>query len=412
MRIVGNDHKNNLQGTLDGDHMFGLGADDSLNGYGGNDVLHGGLGNDQLEGDTGTDTLFGGAGDDYLIESDGGDTLYGGAGKDWLYLSYLSFFDDGHGPVDYTFVRPHHGEFILTPDGNTAYSVERLHLSGSNFNDSVTGGNGDDYLDGWLGDDLLNGGKGDDVMGGSNGNDTLYGGAGNDKMYGGGNDDILFGGAGDDYISGGGGSDVFSGHDILDGGAGADTFHPGLGLTDITYANSSAGVYVDMEKNFGFGGDAEGDTFDTFASLGFHGALIGSDFDDRLVGAQEIYGGRGDDVLVTGTETALMRGGAGRDTYVLHVADYQFGTPHIGGFNQAIHEQIDVSEIDARPHRGADQAFVFIGDAAFSGVPGEIRFEVDGDVTNIQLNTDHDLDAEFRMALNGVYTLTADDFIL
>jgi Ca2+-binding RTX toxin-like protein len=406
--IIGTENDDDLPGTNGADVIRGLGGDDDIAGYGGADTLFGGDGDDYVWGADDTDTVYGGAGDDIVVESDGGDTLYGGAGVDTLSLSYLSFFGGGHPAVTFDFVRPAHGTALITPDGNAAYSVERLDATGSNFNDVFKGGVLGDEIEGWSGNDRLFGRGGNDRMFGENGNDKMFGGAGDDLLAGGGNDDTLYGGRGDDTLFGGGGGDLYGGNDALDGGPGADTFSGGFGHTDITYADSKAGVYADLESGFGFGGDAEGDRF-----LGeMHGKLIGSAFADRLVGADELYGGNGDDELVTGTQTSIMEGGAGKDTFVINYILFQFGSPHITDFDQAIHEVVDVSGIDARQHSPFNDAFRFIGSDAFDGRPGELRYEVDGSETVVQLSVDRDADAEYTFTLDGVSTLAAADFVL
>lgn len=58
---------------LTGQHVNGMGGDDTIQGNVGDDFLNGGTGNDALDGGAGNDTLQGGAGDD---------TLHGGAGDD------------------------------------------------------------------------------------------------------------------------------------------------------------------------------------------------------------------------------------------------------------------------------------------------------------------------------------------
>jgi parallel beta-helix repeat protein len=164
-------------------------------------------------------------------------------------------------------------------------------------------------------------------------------------------DDILNGGNGHDYIEGGGGDDVLRG------------------------------------KN---GNDV----------------LIGGDGNDQL------FGGNGDDVLFGGMGTDILHGGRGKDTFVFtNIAESRpgQGRDSIEDFTQG-EDKIDVSRIDAIAG-GSNDAFVFIGTAAFTAA-GQLRqFEsgkgiiVEGDVTG-------DGKADFQIAVQTQVALTHEDFIL
>jgi Ca2+-binding RTX toxin-like protein len=108
--------------------------------------------------------------------------------------------------------------------------------------------------------------------------------------------DRLVGSDGDNVIEGGGGAD------IIDGGAGVDT---------ASYANSSEGVYVELNgfasvnlgldllphPGLGFGGDAQGDRLYSIENV------IGSAHSDTLAGnvyANVLTGGEGSDTFVFG----------------------------------------------------------------------------------------------------------------
>jgi Ca2+-binding RTX toxin-like protein len=291
-----------------------------------------------------------------------------------------------------------------------------MAIIGASGDDTLTGGGGDDIIAGLDGDDLLsggdgrdqiNGGLGADLINGENGDDVLRGGKGNDTLSGGGNDDVLYGGAGDDVLVGGRSFDVFSGDDTLVGGKGADQFYGGLGTTTVSYADSRAGVSVDLPANECHGGDAEGDQF--FDSAG--GVLIGSGFADTLIGAGNMDGGEGDDRLVAEWGTWSVTGGAGEDVFgFTWNKEIIFNHPLVTDFAQG-QDMLDLSAID--PHgQDGDQAFRFIGTAAFSGKAGEVRYEVSGGQTVIQLNMDKDVDPEHVITLDGVFTLTGADFVL
>jgi hypothetical protein len=94
-------------GCSQGDFLFGLEADDSLQGSSADDWLFGDKDNDQLSGGDGNDKLFGGDGKDILQGGFGGDLLFGGSGNDELYAGPgddmliggpgMDYFDCGDG---------------------------------------------------------------------------------------------------------------------------------------------------------------------------------------------------------------------------------------------------------------------------------------------------------------------------
>jgi Ca2+-binding RTX toxin-like protein len=98
-------------------------------------------------------------------------------------------------------------------------------------------------------------------------------------------------------------------------------------------------------------------------------------------GADTLLGGQGNDTLIGGAGKDLMTGGGGLDHMRLtRLADsgVTFATRDV--INTFAHgDKIDLSAIDARTNVAGDQAFSFIGAAAFSGVSGQLRF----DMTNI-----------------------------
>ncbi len=128
------------------------------------------------------------------------------------------------------------------------------------------------------------------VYASTGGNDTLIGGAGADSLFGGGGNDTLDGGAGSDFI---------------DGGAGADT---------VTYANSSAGVTVNLGINSQTSsGDASGDWIANIENV------TGSGLADTLTGNSSnntIDGGAGDDVIYVSGGSDTIVGGTGTDVVV------------------------------------------------------------------------------------------------
>jgi hypothetical protein len=109
----------------------------------------------------------------------------------------------------------------------------------------------------------------DEIFVGTEAADVLDAGDGSDFLFGHGGNDILLGGSGDDYVEG------RAGADFIDGGA-----QDGLtfGVDYAVYANSDAGVWIDLGANQAFGGHAEGDVLVNIEGI------IGSDHDDVLIG--------------------------------------------------------------------------------------------------------------------------------
>ena len=73
--------------------------------------------------------------------------------------------------------------------------------------------------------------------------------------------------------------------------------------------------------------------------------------------------------------------------------------------------KIDLSAIDADSTVAADQAFVFIGAAAFSSTAGELRAEVMGANTLVSADINGDGSADFSILVKGVTTMAGGDFI-
>ena len=374
--------------------VYGGDGDDSIDGWNGDDQFWGGRGSDVMYGGGGADTIFGGGGNDTIYDSEGGDVLDGGNGNDLLgiHASGVFVFNPAAG-------------LIILPGGSTAVNFERINIFGDITSDHFTGGALDDQLRGWQGNDTLLGMGGNDFLIGDNGDDLMDGGKGNDYLTGGGGNDTLRGGAGNDTMRGGGVSDLFPGSDWYEGGAGADTFLGGGG-TSLTFEHSLGAVYVDLEIGIGFGGDAQGDIYLTGVNT-----LVGSNFDDMLVGGVNQIGLAGNDRLVQSDEARTMTGGDGIDTFVFRFnRDILFNTVTVADFDQAGGEVLDLGAIDARPAVG-NQAFTFIGTNALTTTAGQLRYEIQSGQTLIQMTLDGS-GLVHTIMLAGEFVLSTDDFIL
>lgn len=137
----------------------------------------------------------------------------------------------------------------------------------------------------------------------------------------------------------------------------------------------------------------------------------GQDTLSGLAGNDTLDGGAGNDWLIGGAGRDLLNGGAGADRFCyLTLADSVVGTNRdvISAFSQAEGDRIDLAAIDANSRLSGDQAFSFIGSASFGRIAGQLRFA--GGV--LQADVNGDAQADMEIAVQGVSSLLAADFIL
>ena len=214
----------------------------------------------------------------------------------------------------------------------------------------IEGGPTGDLLAGWGGDDTILGHGGDDTLEGGEGEDILKGNRGDDTLDGGRGDDVMRGGQGDDQLYRAGGADRMFGGDGNDRLAG------------------------------GFGADV----------------MDGGDGDDRIAG------GRGSDV---------MTGGEGADRFVFSAVDPDH-VDTVTDFRAGRGDLLDFSRIDADAATPEDDAFGFIGAAAFSGAAGELRAVDLGTVQRIEGDVDGDGAADLVIELTTGAAVEESWFVL
>ncbi len=73
----------------------------------------------------------------------------------------------------------------------------------------------------------------------------------------------------------------------------------------------------------------------------------------------------------------------------------------ITDFSKADREKIQLNLVDADTTLAGNQAFAWIGNGAFSGVAGQLRYALQGSSTYVEGDTDGDGPADFAIALNG-----------
>ncbi|MEP9352368.1 calcium-binding protein [Xanthobacter sp. KR7-65] len=410
----------------------GNAADNSISGGKANDTLDGGAGNDALAGGLGNDTYIVDAAGDVVTEA-------ANAGTDTVRTS-LSSYALGANVENVTYTGT--GDFTAT--GNTLDNT----LKGAAGNDIFSGDTGSDTLYGLVGDDWLDGGAGSDWMEGGAGNDTYVvdstgdtvkeaASAGTDTVrttlatytLGADFENLVYTGTGganftgtgnalDNSISGG------KANDTLDGGLGNDSMAGGLG--NDTYFVDAVGDGVSEAQDAGIdsvrtslttytlGANVENVTYtgaDNFSGNGngLANALKGGAGDDTLYGGagnDTLYGLAGTDTLAGGSGADLIYGGGGADQFVYSDVAQSSASAFdtIADFSASGGDIVNLAAIDANSVGGsANDAFVYVGSAAFSGTAGELRF-ADG---QLQGDTNGDGNADLVIALSNTTSLSA-----
>ncbi|MEC7259650.1 MAG: calcium-binding protein, partial [Pseudomonadota bacterium] len=247
-------------------------GDDIVFGTGGANVIRTGGGNDFVNTQNGTDEVDLGAGDDTVQDGgDGADVYNGGAGRDTL--------DYSQSAGGISIKRDISGAVIATGGraaGDTFSDFEIIR--GSNRGDTIEMVNGLDTAEGLRGNDVfIAGAAAESYDGGADTDAVDYIAAteglvadlsdqANNTGFAAGDtyvsieelrgtlfDDTLVGSVGNDRLFG------KNGDDLLIGGAGADRLEGGDGIDTVDYSASAAGVTINLERNSGSGGDAQGD---------------------------------------------------------------------------------------------------------------------------------------------------------
>jgi Ca2+-binding RTX toxin-like protein len=358
------------------ENLTGSAYDDVLRALGTQSIIDGGPGADTMEGRNGGDIYYVDNAGDVVIEAAGG-------GTDEVRIRNLA-----------SYTLPAYVE-KLTNSTNFMFTG-----TGNSLNNVINGGTTTDYLHGAAGHDTINGGDGDDELHGDGDHDILNGGSGSDLMYGGYGNDIF-------YVD-------YEGDTIVEL-LGEGTDHVYTLLTDY--------LLTDHVENVTFNGPGDPD-------LNFIGSNVGNilngkggdDILDGQGGGDELYGrggedvlhgGSGDDLLVGGSGADVLTGGTGGD--IFHFSDGDSGTgAGADGITDFLSwtDKMDIRGVDANSGLAGDQAFSWIGNAAFSGTAGELRYYFDGTDTWVQGDYTGDGISDFEIVLTGSFSLVASDFYL
>lgn len=338
-------------------------------------------------------------------------------------------------------------------------------IFGDAGHDTLSGGAGADRLDGGEGNDLLVGGTGDDALMGGAGADTLFGDDGADRLAGGDGNDRLVSSAGPDTLEGGAGNDLFVFSSVLgfsdilsfDGGwivdlAAGDRIDLSA-LEGFRYIGDAAfsgdageirllGVSLQIDSDgdsiadraLNVGGAYDGLTETTRGSLILKIAtpvmLPGTPSADTLIGGggrdtlrgeagndvlrggagnDELAGGDGADVLRAEGGRNLLAGGAGRDVLFGSLRDDMNGGTGADRYvitaleQPAYGDALSMLELDGTDllDLSSIAGLRFIGSAAYSFIPGEVRTENEG--LRFDLDGDGQTDRGIRISSTFAY---------
>ncbi|CAH0231322.1 calcium-binding protein [Roseomonas sp. CECT 9278] len=333
-------------------------------------------------GGAGADTLIGGAGYDILDGGAGADRMIGGAEGNFYYIQgagdvVVEGLNGGHDRVVSTvaaYTLPPNVEDLLAWNSDLHpsslpfdFSVPAMRLVGNALNNLIVGGYSADTLVGGNGADTLMGelpyasGVGGQARGAAIADGAFV-------------DDRLLGGGGDDYYLVGDGDVVVEGLDM-----GRDTVEAGL---DHTLA-ANVEVLV-LEGSWALKGTGNR----------LHNLLIGSAAGNELAGlrgadslagragADSLLGGEGADTLNGGAGIDVLTGGSGADRFRFDLAadSGPMAADRIADLVFTEGDRIDLRLIDANTLLSGDQAFAWIGGAAFGGLgaasAGQLRVTV------------------------------------
>jgi serralysin len=377
---------------------------------------------------TGTvrDEIWTGVGDDKVMNkatgkvTDGG--IYTGDGADIIENDGFVAGDvaGGNGSDKITNKGTIRGNVYLGTDGATNTLINTKIIGGSVLGsyglnpgdpDLVAQGNNNIDNSGTIAGDISLGGGTDNVknlgtgriegevsLGG--GQDTFTGNATNEYIQ----DEA----GGDKYVMGAGNDRVFMDtvdldQDTFDGGVGNDTlsFDGVISTTNVTVNLS---VVTAQTVAYSLPGSQQD------KALNFENVTGGAG-NDSLVGSavtNEISGGDGNDFITGGGGQDYLAGGNGADTFVYNfVTDSAPGTADIIRDFSTVDDTIDLNTI-------ITGTTFTQGDftTTLSGGNGQWRTSTVGGNTVLEINTDADLSPDMIILLQGIFTLTNDDFVI
>ena len=382
-------------------------------------ALTGTAGPDILRGTPTADSMVGNAGDDVLMGAAGNDNMAGGLGNDiYVVENAGDVVTEAAGAGTGTDVVLSEVTYVLTAnvENLTLIGTAAINGTGNTLANVLTGNNGAN---------ILNGGTGADSMAAGLGNDTYVVdvagdvvteavGAGTDTVHSGityvlgtNLENLMLTGTAAINATGNTLNNVLTGNsaaNILTGGLGNDTYVVGAGDTVVEAAAAGTDT-VNSALTYALGANVEnlrltGTTAINGTGNALANVLTGNSAANTLfgdVGADNLTGGAGSDLFDFNTIGESGIGSGARDV----ITDFLSS------------DRIDLTGIDANIIAAGDNAFSFIGTAAFSAA-GQLRYSFDAVTgqTVIEGNINANVAADFQIALLGNHTLIAGDFLL
>ena len=125
--------------------------------------------------------------------------------------------------------------------------------------------------------------------------------------------------------------------------------------------------------------------------------VTGSDYNDTITGNDfnnVLVGGSGDDIIKGGKGNDVLTGGSGSDTFIFTSGDSGYGID----YREIISDvELGIDKIDLSAFAGG----AFIGSDSFSGAVNQVRAEIIGGNTILQIDTDGDSAVDMEIELTG-----------
>jgi len=217
---------------------------------------------------------------------------------------------------------------------------------------------------------------------------------------------------------GGAGNDIF-----IVGAVGDSTIENVGGGTDTvrSYINWTLAANVERlelqgSSNLNGAGNSLNNTLVGNSGANSLGGGDGNDYITGGAGNDTLNGGAGNDTLIGGAGRDILIGGAGNDTFDFNLVSESPAGPASrdsinGGFSHGS-DRIDLATIDANTLVGGNQAFSFIGSAAFTGVAGQLRYTNYSGNVIIDADVNGDSTADMQILVAGASFMTGTDFVL
>ncbi|MCW0002081.1 hypothetical protein OE766_28160 [Pararhizobium sp. YC-54] len=374
---------------------------------------------------TNVGTIEGGNGIEKLtLSSDefGTISLYGGNDNVTVNGSRIDYLNLGDGTNTVSISTGYVGAIVGYGGADTVVDtggeIETVNLGGGN-NRLTTGAGYVNSVVAYSGNDTVSiGSGGAESIGAGSGNNIITTSSGEVVSI------FVYSGADTVNLGSGGAATVFtgSGNDvvnltplanidylaIVDGSAGVDTASFAKFTENLRVSLDSRDL-TDMSKGY-------------FLLTGFE-KLTGGSGADVLVGSGNnqtylpnnvLNGGAGNDKLTGLAGADSLYGGAGADIFIFNAT--KDSTVAVGGrdtiFDFTASDDIDLRAIDAKTTVAGNQAFSFIGTAAFHGVAGELRYTKGASDTYISGDVNGDKTADFAIHLDDAVTLLPGYFLL